>query len=60
MNLENFKKQIEHPYKWVKNFDEKMAIKGTIQRTLRIAMRYPDLAKEYLDQLPKATMDENK
>jgi hypothetical protein len=44
----------------VKDFGEKMAIKATIQRTLRIAMRYPDLAKEYLDQLPKATMDENK
>ena len=58
MDLEGFKKQIEHPYKLVKNFDEKMAIKGAIQRTLRITMRYPDLAKEYLDQLPKATMDE--
>lgn len=58
MNLEDFKKQIEHPVRWGKDFDEEMAIKAAIQRTLRIAMRYPDLAKEYLDQLPKATMDE--
>ena len=58
MDLESFKKQIEHPVRWGKDFDEEMAIKATIQRTLRIAMRYPDLAKEYLDQLPKATMDE--
>ncbi len=57
MNLEDFKKQIEHPIRWGKDFDEEMAIKATIQRTLRLALKYPELVKEYLETLPKATMD---
>jgi hypothetical protein len=57
MNLENFKKQIEHPIRWVKGFGEEMTIKATIQRTLRLVLRYPELAQEYADQLPKVTMD---
>jgi hypothetical protein len=57
---EEFKKQIEHPVRWGKDFDEEMAIKATIQRTLRLVLKYPELAQEYADQLPKATMDENK
>lgn len=55
---EQFKTQIEHPYNWAKDFDEEMAIKATIQRTLRLVLKYPELAQEYTDQLPKATMDE--
>lgn len=58
MDLEDFKKQIEHPYKWAKDIDEKITIGGTLQRTLRLVLKYPELAKEYADQLPKATMDE--
>ena len=57
MNLEDFKKQIEHPIRWGKDFDEEMAIKATIQRTLRLALKYPELVKEYLETLPKAIMD---
>ena len=57
MNLEDFKKQIEHPIRWGKDFDEEMAIKATIQRTLRLALKYPELVKEYLETLPKTTMD---
>lgn len=54
---EQFKKQIEHPVRWGKDFDEEMAIKAAIQRTLRLVLKYPELAQEYADQLPKATMD---
>lgn len=70
MTQEEFKKQIEHPlnqftikqlaavshvedaYFWTSR-----RIKATIGRTLRLALQYPDLAQEYLDSLPKATMD---
>ena len=57
MDLETFIGQIEYPIRWGKDFDEEMAIKATIQRTLRLVLRYPELAQEYADQLPKATMD---
>ena len=57
MDLETFIGQIEYPIRWGKDFDEEMAIKATIQRTLRIGLKYPDLAQEYLGQLPKATID---
>ena len=30
---------------------------GTITRTLRLCLKYPELAQEYLNSLPKATMD---
>ena len=60
MDLNKFIEQIEHPRKRAKDFMEDMAIRAIIHRTLRIAMCYPELAQEYLDQLPKATMDENK
>ena len=32
-------------------------IRATISRTLRLCLQYPELAQEYLDSLPKATMD---
>ena len=32
-------------------------VKATISRTLRLCLQYPELAQEYLDSLPKATMD---
>lgn len=61
MTQEEFKKQIEHPlnqfttnkdvYLWVF-----ICIKATITRTLRLSLQHPDLAQEYLDSLPKATM----
>jgi hypothetical protein len=60
MNLESFKKQIEYPVRWGKDFDEEITIKATIQRTLRLVLKYPELAQEYANQLPKAIMDENK
>ena len=38
-------------------FEESINIKATIERTLRLALRYPNLAQEYLDSLPEATMN---
>jgi hypothetical protein len=32
-------------------------VKATISRSLRLCLQYPELAQEYLDSLPKATMD---
>lgn len=32
-------------------------IRATISRTLRLCLQYPELAQEYFDSLPKATMD---
>lgn len=40
---------------WV--FWRRLESSAIIARTLRLALRYPDLSKEYLDSLPKATMD---
>ena len=62
MTREEFKKQIEYPLNhFITNEDvhfwEINHIKATIERTLRLALRYPNLAQEYLDNLPKATMD---
>jgi hypothetical protein len=38
-------------------FEDLILIKGTISRTLRLCFQYPDLAKEYMENQPKATMD---
>ena len=59
---EEFKKQIEYPLNnFITNEDvhfwERNRIKATIERTLRLALQYPNLAQEYLDSLPKTTMD---
>ena len=68
MNQEDFKRQIEYPMDslllivtnsqeanlmfWIRNI---MSI--AIARSIRLCLKHPDLAKEYLDSLPKATMD---
>ena len=62
MTREEFKKQIEYPLNHLAtnedvHFWERNRIKATIERTLRLALQYPNLAQEYLDSLPKATMD---
>lgn len=62
MTKEEFKRQIEHPLNMhitIENvkFWTGIHIKATIGRTLRLALQHPELAKEYLDSLPKATMD---
>ena len=62
MTREEFKKQIEYPLNhFITNEDvhfwERNHIKATIGRTLRLALQYPNLAQEYLESFPKATMD---
>lgn len=69
MTKEDFKKQIEHPIDKlgianVNNAKEaeivfwrRLELSATIARTLRLCLKHPDLAQEYLDSLPKATMD---
>ena len=60
MTRGEFKKQIEYPLNhFIINEDvwERNHIKATIERTLRLALRYPNLAQEYLESFPKATMD---
>jgi hypothetical protein len=69
MNQEEFKRQIEYPIdklatvdirngkeaEWV--FWRRIDTSAIIGRTIRLCLLHPDLAKEYLDSLPKATMD---
>lgn len=69
MTQEDFKKYIEWPINRsgitsVNNAKEaeiafwrRLELSSTISRTIQICLKYPDLAKEYLDNLPKATMD---
>ena len=70
MTQDTFKQQIEH---FVNRYQNRMVeatlaeqaayrenislIKATIARTLRLCLKHPELAQEYLDNLPKATMD---
>ena len=62
MTKEEFKKQIESSLNYsIPNEDigfwKSIHTKATIERTLRLALQYPNLAQEYLDSLPKVTMD---
>ena len=68
MNQEEFKRQIEYPmdrlFLTVKNSQEanlmfwmRIIMSSTIARSIRLCLKHPDLAQEYLDSLPKATMD---
>ena len=54
MTQEKFNELIEHPVRINKDFWERIKIKSAIARTLRLSLQYPELAKEYLDSLPKA------
>ena len=54
MTKEEFKDLIEAPTQKTNEFWQRMNIKFAIARTLRLALQYPELAKEYLDSLPKA------
>ena len=38
-------------------FWRRLDTSAIIGRTIRLCLQHPDLAKEYLDSLPKATMD---
>lgn len=53
MTKDKFKDLIEAPVNRENEFWNRMAIKSTISRTLRLAFQYPDFAKQYLESLPK-------
>lgn len=54
MDKDKFKDLIEAPtIRESLSFLEKICLKGVIQRTVRITLQYPELAQEYLDNLPK-------
>lgn len=69
MNEEEFKRQIEYPIDKLANADigvkkdseqvfwRRIELQSIIARTIRLCLQHPDLAKEYLDSLPKATID---
>lgn len=54
MTQDQFKFLIEAPINREKEFWNRISIKSAIARTLRLALQYPELAKAYLDSLPKA------
>lgn len=56
MTQEKFKELIEVPTH-VEDFWERVKIKSVIARTLRLALQNPELAQEYLDNLPKAVCE---
>lgn len=56
MTQEKFKDLIEAPTR-VDDFWLKIKIKSVIARTLRLTLQNPELAQEYLDNLPKAVCE---
>ena len=62
MTREELKKPIEYSINhFITNEDvhfwERIYIKAIIERALRLALQYPNLAQKYLDSLPKATIN---
>lgn len=58
MTREKFKELIEYPTPTrAEDFWEGIKIRSVIARTLRLALQYPELAKEYYDSLPKAVCE---
>lgn len=53
MTQETFKQLIEAPADGKKEFLDKVCTRGVIQRSVRIALQYPEFAQEYLNSLPK-------
>lgn len=56
MTQEKFKDLIEAPTR-VEDFWLRIKIKSVIARTLRLTLQNPELAQEYLDNLPKAVCE---
>lgn len=60
MTQEKFKEFIEWPIGDVLlGVQERIKIKSVIARTMRLTLQYPELAKEYYDNLPKAVCESN-
>lgn len=56
MTQDKFKELIEFPTH-VEDFWLRIKIKSVIARTLRLTLQNPELAQEYLDNLPKAVCE---
>lgn len=58
VTLERFTEMVETPLKWAndRNCDRNF-IKSIIARTMRLTLADPELAREYYNKLPMATMD---
>ena len=56
VTIEDFTRMVETPLKW-QDSKNKVFVKAIITRTVRLALTYPNLAREYFDSIPKATMD---
>lgn len=57
MTQEKFKDLIEAPTKIEEDFWLRIKIKSVIARTTRLTLQNPELAQEYLDNLPKAVCE---
>lgn len=55
--VDDFKRLIEAP---ILSAEDKMYCRFLIARTMRLTLCNIELAKEYYEQLPKATMDSNR
>jgi hypothetical protein len=58
MTQDTFKQLIEAPVEGKNEFLEKVCTRGVIQRSVRIALQYPEMAQEYLDNLPKSVNED--
>ena len=56
MDKEQFKKSVEK-HVMHNDFWTRIAFKATIIRTIRLTLKYPKLAQEYLGELPKAVCE---
>lgn len=54
MDKDKFKDLIEAPANREKDFWTRITVRAAIGRTVRLTLQYPELAQEYLDNLPKA------
>ena len=57
MDKNKFKDLIEAPANREKDFWTRITVSAAIGRTVRLTLEYPELAQEYLDNLPKALND---
>ena len=57
ITIDDFTRVVEAPHKWTDSKNcSKVFVKAIIARTMRLTLDYPELAREYYDSIPKATM----
>lgn len=58
ITLDDFTKMVETPLKWTDGKNcSKSFIMGIITRTMRLTLNAPEIAREYYNNQPMATMD---